>query len=314
VDNIGDFPAKWNTNGSGEIVTLNDSPDKWLKLSDRAIYVPDLPETLPNDYTIEFDMITTGLDRNTSSVARLKLTLDDNNTLRNGNNYAQMSIPLAQYIDGGIYVYNRFNKENTVQNYVKKDVRNDVMNLAHVAVAVNGKRFRMWMNERKVLDLPRFIEPGFPQYFKFDLNGMSDERNAQYVFITNVKLAEGGEDLRGKLLKEGKFSTTGILFDSGSDKIKPESYGTLKKIAEALNAESAMDIKIIGHTDADGSDGNNLDLSKRRATSVMNTLEDEFGVSGSRLQTDGKGESEPVGDNATTEGKAQNRRVEFIKM
>jgi outer membrane protein OmpA-like peptidoglycan-associated protein len=143
---------------------------------------------------------------------------------------------------------------------------------------------------------------------------MSDERNAQYVFITNVKLAEGGEDLRGKLLKEGKFSTTGILFDSGSDKIKPESYGTLKKIAEALNAESAMDIKIIGHTDADGSDGNNLDLSKRRATSVMNTLEDEFGVSGSRLQTDGKGESEPVGDNATTEGKAQNRRVEFIKM
>ena len=62
VDNIGDFPAKWNTNGSGEVVTLDDSPDKWLKLSDRTIYVPDLPETLPNDYTIEFDMITTGLD------------------------------------------------------------------------------------------------------------------------------------------------------------------------------------------------------------------------------------------------------------
>ena len=314
VDNIGDFPAKWNTNGSGEIVTLNDSPDKWLKLSDRTIYVPDLPETLPNDYTIEFDMITTGLDRNTSSVARLKLTLDDNNTLRNGNNYAQMSIPLAQYIDGGIYVYNRFNKENTVQNYVKKDVRNDVMNLAHVAVAVNGKRFRMWMNERKVLDLPRFIEPGFPQYFKFDLNGMSDERNAQYVFITNVKLAEGGEDLRGKLLKEGKFSTTGILFDSGSDKIKPESYGTLKKIAEALNAESGMNIKIIGHTDADGGDSSNLELSKKRAASVVNALTDDFGISESRFEIDGKGESEPLGDNATTAGKAQNRRVEFIKM
>jgi len=313
VDNIGDFPAKWNTNGSGEIVTLNDSPDKWLKLSDRTIYVPDLPETLPNDYTIEFDMITTGLDRNTSSVARLKLTLDDNNMLRNGNNYAQMSIPLAQYIDGGIYVYNRFNKENTVQNYVKKDVRNDVMNLAHVAVAVNGKRFRMWMNERKVLDLPRFIEPGFPQYFKFDLNGMSDERNAQYVFITNVKLAEGGEDLRSKLLKDGKFSTTGILFDSGSDKIKPESYGTLKKIAEALIAESAMNIKIIGHTDADGNDASNQDLSERRAASVKNALADEFFISEDRIATDGKGESDPVADNDTTEGKAQNRRVEFIK-
>ncbi|MGB5497792.1 MAG: OmpA family protein [Maribacter sp.] len=314
VDNIGDFPAKWNTNGSGEIVTLNDNPDKWLKLSDRTIYVPDLPETLPNDYTIEFDMMTTGLDRNVSSNARLYLTLDENNTLRKGRNYAQMGIPLCQYADVGVYVYNYFNRENTVQNYVKKDIRNDVLQLAHVAVAVNGQRFRMWMNERKLLDLPRFITPGYTKYMKFELTSMPSETKEQFVFITNVKLAEGGEDLRGKLLKEGKFSTTGILFDSGSDKIKPESYGTLKKIAEALNAESAMDIKIIGHTDADGSDGNNLDLSKRRATSVMNTLEDEFGVSGSRLQTDGKGESEPVGDNATTEGKAQNRRVEFIKM
>ena len=314
VDNIGDFPAKWNTNGSGEVVTLDDSPDKWLKLSNRSVYVPDLPETLPEDYTIEFDMITTGLDRKVSSTARLKLILEDNNSLRRGYNYAEMGIPLAQYIDGGVYVNNYFNGNNTVNNYIKKDVRNDVIELAHVAVAVNGKRFRMWMNERKLVDLPRFIEPGLIKYMKFDLNNMPSETKEQFVFITNVKLAEGGEDLRSKLLKDGKFSTTGILFDSGSDKIKPESYGTLKKIAEALNAESAMDIKIIGHTDADGSDGNNLDLSKRRATSVMNTLEDEFGVSGSRLQTDGKGESEPVGDNATTEGKAQNRRVEFIKM
>ncbi len=314
IDNIGDFPAKWNTNGSGEVVTLDDSPDKWLKLSDRTVYVPDLPETLPNDYTIEFDMITTGLNKNTTSTARLQLTLDDNNTLRVGHSYAQMSIPLAQYIDAGIFVRNRFNKQNTVQNYIKKDVRDDILNLAHVAVAVNGKRFRMWMNERKLVDLPRFIEPGFPQYFKFDLIGMSSEKTAQFVFITNVKFAEGGEDLRSKLLKDGKFSTTGILFDSGSDNIKPESYGTLKKIAEALNAESGMKINIVGHTDADGSDDSNLELSKRRAISVMNALSDEFGVSGDRLQTDGKGESEPVGDNATTEGKAQNRRVEFIKL
>ncbi|NND78747.1 MAG: OmpA family protein [Maribacter sp.] len=314
VDNIGDFPAKWNSNGSGEIVTLDDSPVKWLKLSNRTFYVPDLPETLPNDYTFEFDMITTGLNKNTSSTARLYLLLDENNSLRKGSSYAQMGIPLAQYIDAGIYVYNRFNGQNTVSNQVKKDIRNEVLDLAHVAVAVNGKRFRMWMNERKLIDLPRFIEPGVVNYIKFDLQSMSSEKTEQFVFITNVKLAEGGEDLRSKLLKDGKFSTTGILFDSGSDKIKPESYGTLKKIAEALNAESGMKINIIGHTDADGSDDGNLELSKRRAISVMSTLSDEFGVNGDRLQTDGKGEAEPVGDNATTEGKAQNRRVEFIKL
>jgi outer membrane protein OmpA-like peptidoglycan-associated protein len=201
-----------------------------------------------------------------------------------------------------------------VRNYIKKDIRNEILELAHVAVAVNGPRFRMWMNERKLVDLPRFIEPGVPQYIKFNLHGMPSETMEQFVFISNIKLAEGGEDLRGKLLKEGKFSTTGILFDSGSDKIKPESYGTLKKIAEALNAESAMKISIIGHTDADGSDTSNLELSKKRAIAVMNALTDEFGVSGGRLQTDGKGELEPISDNGTTAGKAQNRRVEFIKI
>jgi outer membrane protein OmpA-like peptidoglycan-associated protein len=314
VDNIGDFPAKWNTNGSGEVVTLGDSPDKWLKLSDRTTYIPDLPGTLPEDYTIEFDMITTGLDKKVSSNARLLLQLADNKVFTTGQSYAEMSIPLCQYADVGVFLRNYFNRESTVRNYIKKDIRNEILELAHVAVAVNGQRFRMWMNERKLVDLPRFIEPGVPQYIKFNLHGMPSETMEQFVFISNIKLAEGGEDLRGKLLKEGKFSTTGILFDSGSDKIKPESYGTLKKIAEALNAESAMKISIIGHTDADGSDTSNLELSKKRAIAVMNALTDEFGVSGGRLQTDGKGELEPISDNGTTAGKAQNRRVEFIKI
>ena len=314
IDNIGDFPAKWNTNGSGEVVTLEDSPDKWLKLSDRTFYVPDLQGTLPNDYTIEFDMITTGLDKNTASTARLKLTLDDNNSLKLGRDYAEMSIPLAQYTDAGVYINNRFNGENTVRNYIKKDVRNEVTQLAHIAVAVNDKRFRMWMNERKLADLPRFIEPGAVKYMKFDLLGMPSEKTAQFVFITNIKLAEGGEDLRGKLLKEGRFSTTGILFDSGSATIKPESWGTLKNIADALQQESGMKIQIVGHTDADGTDATNLELSKKRAAAVKESLSNEFGIPGTRLETDGKGEVEPIADNASTAGKAQNRRVEFIKL
>jgi OOP family OmpA-OmpF porin len=314
VDNIGDFPAKWNTDGSGEVVTLDDSPNKWLKLSDRTTYVPDLPKKLPNDYTLEFDMMTTGLDKKVSSTARLKIVLDDNNTLKLGTNYAEMSIPMAQYIDAGVYVNNYFNGQNTVRNFIKKDVRNDILDFAHVAIAVNGSRFRMWMNERKLVDLPRFLEPGLTKYIKFNLSQMPSETKEQFVFISNIKLAEGGEDLRSKLLKDGMFSTTGILFDSGSDKIKPESYGTLKKIAEALQLEANMNIRIVGHTDADGGDASNLELSKKRAISVMNALVDEFGIPRSRLQTDGKGESVPVAENSTTAGKAQNRRVEFIKM
>lgn len=314
VDNIGDFPAKWNTNGSGEVVTLNNSPGKWMKLSDRTTYVPDIPEILPSDFTLEFDMITSGLDKKVSSTARLKILLDDNNSLKQGADYAEVSIPFAQYIDAGVYVNNHFNGQNTLRNYVKKDVRNDVLQLAHVAISVNGQRFRMWMNERKLVDLPRFIEPGLVKYVKFHLSNMPSETKEQFVFITNVKVAEGGEDLRSKLLKEGQFSTTGILFDSGSDKIKPESYGTLKKIADVLQQESESNIKIVGHTDADGSEATNLELSKQRAASVKNALSSDFGISENRLQTDGKGEAQPVGDNSTTAGKAKNRRVEFIKI
>ena len=73
-------------------------------------------------------------------------------------------------------------------------------------------------------------------------------------------------------------------------------------------------MKIVGHTDADGKDADNLDLSKRRATSVKESLAKEFGIEESRMETDGKGESEPIDKNDTPAGKANNRRVEFIKI
>lgn len=70
---------------------------------------------------------------------------------------------------------------------------------------------------------------------------------------------------------------------------------------------------IIGHTDADGNVADNLTLSKRRAASVKAVLVSEFKIDASRIQTDGKGQSEPIDKNNTPEGKANNRRVEFIK-
>ena len=73
-------------------------------------------------------------------------------------------------------------------------------------------------------------------------------------------------------------------------------------------------LNIIGHTDADGTEDSNLQLSKSRSAAVKHALVNIYKISGDRLQTDGKGESVPVGDNSTSDGKAQNRRVEFIKI
>lgn len=115
-------------------------------------------------------------------------------------------------------------------------------------------------------------------------------------------------------MTEGKFSTTGILFNVNSANIKAESYGTLKQISQVLQDNGAVKIMIVGHTDSDGEDTANLSLSRQRADAVKESLLKEFGIDEMRMQTDGKGESQPAVPNTSQEGKAQNRRVEFIKL
>jgi outer membrane protein OmpA-like peptidoglycan-associated protein len=132
--------------------------------------------------------------------------------------------------------------------------------------------------------------------------------------ITNFRIAAGLPDTRNKLLTEGKLVTYGIHFDVNKDVVKPESYGTLKEIAAILNEVPDVKVKILGHTDADGQDAANLDLSKRRAASVKAELSKNFGVNTDRIVTDGMGESQPVAPNDTPVNKALNRRVEFIKL
>ena len=115
-------------------------------------------------------------------------------------------------------------------------------------------------------------------------------------------------------MQEGKLVTYGIYFDVNKDVVKPESYGTLKEIAKILNEVPDVKVKIVGHTDSDGQDAANLDLSKRRAASVKAELAKNFGVSADRLETDGAGETQPVAPNDTPANKALNRRVEFVKL
>jgi outer membrane protein OmpA-like peptidoglycan-associated protein len=85
-------------------------------------------------------------------------------------------------------------------------------------------------------------------------------------------------------------------------------------MATVLKENADLKVKIVGHTDADGNDASNLELSKQRAAAVKAELAKEFGIDETRMETDGKGESEPIDKNDTAAGKANNRRVEFIKL
>ncbi len=306
-DQLGDFPAAWNTNGTGEIVNFGQE-GQWFQLASQAIYVPDL-EALPEHYTIEFDLALDKITRQTSSRARLEVRLESHNTFRHADRHVKIELPICQYIAPGIWVRNKTNEGVVVNNPVKKDIRDALNEVAHISIAVNGKRFRLWVNQDKVVDVPRLVPEETP-FFKLSPWGLKDE---EQMFVSNFKVAEGKPDLRSLLASDGRFSTTGILFESGSSKIKPQSMGVIKEIAKLLQTESSINLRVVGHTDADGDDGYNQRLSLDRARAVKDVLVSGYGISQSRLSPEGKGESEPVADNNTASGKANNRRVEFIK-
>jgi len=177
----------------------------------------------------------------------------------------------------------------------------------HMSIWVQKSRVRLYQNETKLFDLPK----AFP-VATLKMDRIRFEEGAGMV--SNIRIAVGAPDLRNKLLTEGKLVTYGIYFDVNKDVVKPESYGTLKGIADVLTENPDVRVKIVGYTDSDGADAANLDLSKRRGASVKNELAKNFSIDAARLESDGMGETKPVAPNDTPVNKALNRRVEFIKL
>ncbi len=314
-DAIGDFPALWNTNGSGEVVTTNLFPGNWLQFKPKsytAIWTDQLLN-LPDNYTIEFDIIpTAGNEGNGMAGYMIRLFKCKNERAWDGGSIpgdagfsftteyygtpryrAYINVPESEHIDFSGSNDDEGNKQKINQKY-------------HVSIWVQKTRLRLYLNENKLFDLPRAISTTS----KFNRFRIDDGAG----LISNIRIAVGAPDMRNKLMTEGKLVTYGIYFDVNKDVVKPESYGTLKEIAKILNEVPEVKVKIVGHTDADGQDAANLDLSKRRAASVKAELAKTFGVNAARLETDGAGETQPVAPNDTPANKALNRRVEFVKL
>jgi outer membrane protein OmpA-like peptidoglycan-associated protein len=175
----------------------------------------------------------------------------------------------------------------------------------HVSIGVQGKRFRMWWNERKLYDLSAINEQYLPNQlgFTFGSVGGSD------FYISNIRIAKDVPDTRARF-EEGKL-VSNLLFYSGTANLKPESMGSLLDVSKIIKDATAV-VKIAGHTDSDGDDAANLKLSEQRAEAVKNILVNQYNIEESKLTTEGRGETQPLANNNTPEGKAQNRRVEFI--
>jgi outer membrane protein OmpA-like peptidoglycan-associated protein len=326
-DAVGDFPAKWNTNSSGEIVTIEGTENKWLMLGPEGVFYPEFMNNLPENFTLEFNLASTSEFSFYSGYLRLILA-EVANPVKDfthwqwydGNKSKGIEIGLhPKGADGsqGISFFNVFT-ENPAESLMKNEKSFPAFqapdhNVVKVSVWRQKNRLRLYVDDYKVWDLPRAFNAATNyNLLAFSNHGYHDPENK--YFVGNLRLAVGAPDTRSKLITEGKFSTTGIMFDVNSATIKPESYGVLKDIANVLTENTTVKVKIIGHTDSDGDDAGNLALSKKRSESVKNTLSQDFGIDKTRLESDGKGEAEPASPNTTPEGKANNRRVEFIKL
>jgi OmpA-OmpF porin, OOP family len=315
--NIGDFPARWNTNGGGEIVMIDGQQNRWLKLNGNSTAYPMFVNELPDNFTLEFNMAVNPNENYAGRVFSLIFTPStEPKKLFTGNlpSRVKLSFTPLKGATGrtSIDMYGADSKQVMTNGVSTNKFCTPQKSMVKVSIWRQKTRLRMYLDEEKIWDVPLIFDPE-ARYSKFVFTTNNLVAN-QTFYISGFRLAVGEPDTRNKLMSEGKFVTTGILFDSNSDQIKAESYGTLKDIAQVLQENANVKVRIIGHTDSDGDDAKNLDLSKRRAAAVKANLSTEFGIDSNRLQADGKGESQPATPNTTPEGKANNRRVEFVKI
>ena len=326
LDNVGEFPGNWGTNGSGEIVTTNNFAGKWLRMTNETAYVPNINQTLTENFTVEFDMIVDG--KMIDDIDYLGHFTIGMVSKEEGNDEIGESYP-SEMGNASFFISNYFRFEESSDFMTEgsawmpngdrkvidpRSIQNKVLNscygkITRVSISVNGKRLSVWYNNVKIWDLPQFVIGKNYNMIKFGLHEFDEEKPYTFL-ISNLRVAVGEPTIKKDIKK---IVSHGIYFDSGSDKIKGESYGTLKVLADFMKENSNYNFIIVGHTDSDGEEKANLELSKRRADAVKNSLVNDFGLSQSRFTTDGKGESEPIESNNSVFGKSVNRRVEFIR-
>ena len=174
----------------------------------------------------------------------------------------------------------------------------------HLAFSFNKRALKIYINGIRVVNIPSAAAPT-----RFYLEH-SDPYEKQG--ITGIRLAKGAVPLYDRLSSDGKIISYGITFDTGKATLKPESMTEIVRIAKLMAEHPELSFEVQGHCDATGTDKVNDPLSQKRAETIVDALVKQ-GVDGSRLSAVGKGSKVPIADNGTDEGRAKNRRVEFVK-
>lgn len=299
----GEFPSLFNTT-KGQVQVADIKGEKVIQSFSCADLVPrikggeDGKDILPDQFTIECDVFYA---KEWGSTGWWWLTIKFFDMSDKDYYEYSKEVPQELWIDQKTAKYENFTSD------IPQELMHGGWN--HISVAVNKNMLKVYLNQTRLINTPNF--KGNPRSITFEPtpNGCD---NKAVVMIKNIRIAEGGMDLYKRATVEGKFIARGINFDYGKAVLRPESMGEINRIYKLLNDNQSMKFEIGGHTDTDGDDAYNLKLSQQRADAVKDQLV-KMGIDASRLTAKGYGETKPIGENDSPEGKANNRRVEFVK-
>ena len=286
-DEVGDFPRKFELkNGNMEVAEVGGK--RYLRGVSWGEFDIPLPEVLPEQFTLEFDLLPV------SGWGQYFYFTPE----RDQRNYLQFSTDR-----GGLEGPGSFSVLTDVKNPDRKT------HVFKVQVMADGKYAKVYMDGVRVANAPNA-----------DL-GRSNKitvlvrASAEYpVLIGNIRIAAGGKDLYKALEADGRVTAEGILFDTNSDRLRPESDAVLGQIGEMLVKHTDMRLAIEGHTDNVGVAATNQTLSQKRAAAVKAYLVAKHGVDAARLEAKGFGSTKPVAPNTDEAGRQKNRRVELVKL
>lgn len=296
-----ELPARFTVKkGAAEIQSYEG--EKILHLQpDASTAVEPLMSTehyLPEQFTLEFDVMYENDDAyfRYSSDFRIGFSAMGDENYYNGGLYAFVINNISQCSLG------KTGTQNFPDALQKSFGAGNTWH--HIAIYVRKNIGKAYVDQYRVCATNTLPAGADKLYIKADRYGIK---------IKNFRLAAGGSDKYNKIVTDGKFITHGILFDVNKATIKPESMGALNEIAKLMKAHNDLKFEIDGHTDSDGNADANIKLSQQRADAVKEKLSD-MGINVSRLTTKGFGATKPIDKNDNAEGKANNRRVEFVKI
>jgi len=287
----GEFPSRWDLS-SGTIENAQFGGENVIMFrSSQSRIVPYLKnpkiDYLPDVFTIEFDLYLY------SGAITIYLFDSKNQSTPSGQTALDVT---------GEYMFLPPAKSNLPDGgSIRKK-------WTHISVAYTSGKMKAYIDETRLINIPHlpFNPTGISLY-----TGWTNDKEP--IYIKNFRIAEGGVKYYDRFLQDGKIVSNGIRFDVGKATLRPESMGVLNEIYKMLSDYPDIKVSIEGHTDSDGDGEFNRTLSEGRALTVKKQLE-SMGITSDRLAYKGFGESKPFGHNDTPEGKASNRRVEFIKV